>query len=242
MKFAVIDDSTTDSVLLTKYILAYLQTQTMEADVLVYPNGQEFLDDFTAGKFSVIFLDIYMEKMDGMSVAYQIRTVDKESLLIFVTNSDIHAIESFRVRAFYYLLKPYSMEIFEEMMNLCRNKLSKDSRYIEVKENRTVVRVFLRDILYADMDGHYIQLHTKEQIIRSRMQFTKFVDYFQSERCFIMCYRNILVNMEMIETVCDHDFLLKNGEKIPIQSDRLSKVRQHFADYLFHKLKGVETY
>ena len=49
-----------------------------------------------------------MSGLNGIDTAKQLRKIDTACRLIFVTNSDQHAVQGFRVRAFDYLLKPYA--------------------------------------------------------------------------------------------------------------------------------------
>ena len=124
--------------------------------------------------FVQIFLDIYMPGLSGLETASEIRKLDTNCLLIFSTTSSDFAVKSFRVRAFDYLVKPYKYEQLAEIMSLAEKALNKSSRYIEVKESREMVKVLIRDILYADYDNHYIQIHTKENIIKTYLSFQDF--------------------------------------------------------------------
>lgn len=53
-----------------------------------------------------------MDGIDGMLIAERVCKTDEACLLVFVTSSRQHAMESFCVRAFDYLLKPYTYEQF----------------------------------------------------------------------------------------------------------------------------------
>lgn len=237
MELAIIEDDPDDQLQLKGYIQDYLQLQNIDGNIRSYQSGEDFLSDFTAGTFYIVFLDIYMHGINGIEVARRIREHDTNCLLIFISFSDTHAVESYRVRAFDYLLKPYQKELLFETMDLCINALEKDSHFIEIKEKRTMVHILHKDIIYADTSDHYVNIYTQYGVTRSRMLFTNLWGLLAKDRRFLVCYRNVLVNMDMIEKMNKNSFLLTNGACIPIQNNRLPLVRQTFADYLFQKAK-----
>ena len=185
-----------------------------------------------------IFLDIYMPGLSGIETASEIRKLDANCLLVFSTTSSDFAVKSFRVRAFDYLVKPYKYEQLAEIMTLAEKALNKSSRYIEVKESREMVKILIRDILYADYDNHYIQIHTKENIIKTYLSFQDFSPLLLKYPQFLNCYRNCIINMDSVDSLHDNDFVLTNGERLPITRAKRLEIRQLYADYAFQKLNG----
>lgn len=236
MKIAIIDDRPADREHLAGLVASYLHIKKMCADVLRYTDGESFLKEFRRGKFAVIFLDILMNGMNGMEVAQRVRERDTDCLLIFVSISNEHALEGYWVKAFHYLMKPYSVQEFIKVMERCCEELDKEIRYIELKEGRILKKVLVRDIWYADMQGHYVQLHTVHGVMKSRLYFDEIEERLQDQR-FVKCYRNIIVNMDQVQALQGMDFILKNGERVPIQKKRYMDVSQIFADYQFEKSK-----
>ena len=78
----------------------------MTMQVSEFENSEKFFRAFHRRAFDIIFLDIYIDGMDGMLIAERVCKTDEACLLVFVTSSRQHAMESFRVRAFDYLLNP----------------------------------------------------------------------------------------------------------------------------------------
>ena len=71
-----------------------------------FQRGRVFGARFTAGKYDLIFLDIYMDGITGMETAKRIRRADHGCRIIFITTSPEFAVESYDVSASFYLLKP----------------------------------------------------------------------------------------------------------------------------------------
>ena len=79
----------------------------VDTDIEVFWNGKSLADTVASGdSFDIIFLDIEMDKEDGISAAKRIRIYDKNVLIIYVTSHENHMKESFTVRPFRFLVKP----------------------------------------------------------------------------------------------------------------------------------------
>lgn len=237
MQIAIVDDLKSERDLLGSYIVRYCQENNISLNLTKFACGEEILSAKTT-TFDIIFLDIYMPGLSGLETASEIRKLDKNCLLIFSTTSSDFAVKSFRVRAFDYLVKPYNYEQLAEIMSLAEKALHKSSRYIEVKESREMVKILIRDILYADYNNHYIQVHTKENIIKTYLPFQTFAPSLLDYPQFLNCYRNCIINMDSVASLHDNDFVLTNGERIPITREKRSEIRQLYADYAFQKLNG----
>lgn len=238
MRIAIVDDLLADRQLLAGYIQHYFDTEESlhTAQITSFKSGTAFLSAFHKGLFDVIFLDIFMPEMDGMETARKIREIDSHCLLIFSSVSSAHAVESFGVRAFHYLLKPYDYERFREVFTLCRQSVVLQDPFIEVKESRIQVKVLLREIIYVDYSNHYIQIHTRSRLVKSYMPFRAFADMLLVYPQFLYCYRNCIVNMDAVDRMIEKDFLMCNGERIPIARKNWIAVKQRFSDYTFEKL------
>lgn len=238
LNIAIVDDLYADRHFLADLISRYCRQNRIVVQTALFESGETFLARFTRGHFDIIFLDIYMNGIDGMQTAKEIRSIDPDCLLVFATTSERHAVSSFRVRAFDYLVKPYSYEQFEEVMRLCDAAFAKQARYIEVKEGRTLQKILLKDIVYTDYYNHYIQIHTKTQVIRTYISFRDFAPLLLKYPQFFCCYRNCIVNMDEVRLLDEKDFVMENGERVPISRSQRNEIRQQYADYIFETLNG----
>jgi DNA-binding response OmpR family regulator len=88
----------------------YLQAKGFDADL--FPDGEAGGNAFQNKKYDLCLLDVMMPKKDGIALAHEIRTVDKEIPIIFLTakNMKEDILEGFKAGADDYLTKPFSME------------------------------------------------------------------------------------------------------------------------------------
>lgn len=135
MKIAVIDDSAEDRKLLAEKIQNFCLRESLIYEIRSFSSGNEFLQASRAD-WDIIFLDIFMNEIDGMTLARTLRGNNVHSLIVFTTSSRDYAIESYDVRAFHYLVKPIPQDKLDEVLRLSEKSIRSRNHYIEVKEGR----------------------------------------------------------------------------------------------------------
>jgi two-component system, OmpR family, response regulator len=75
-------------------------------------NGKEGFDAFSKEKFNLCILDVMMPIKDGFTLAKEIRAVDSNVPIVFLTAKSMKedAIQGFTIGADDYITKPFSME------------------------------------------------------------------------------------------------------------------------------------
>ena len=88
----------------------YLVDKGYEAEL--FTDGESGYKAFLKGRYDICLLDIMMPKKDGFQLAQEIRTVNSEVPIIFLTAKTLKEdiLEGFKRGADDYITKPYSME------------------------------------------------------------------------------------------------------------------------------------
>ena len=88
----------------------YLQAKGYEADLC--PDGEAGYKAFLKDEYDMCVLDVMMPKMDGFQLAQEIRQVNQEIPIIFLTAKNLKEdiFEGFKIGADDYITKPFSME------------------------------------------------------------------------------------------------------------------------------------
>lgn len=236
MRIAIVDDIAAERESLHRRVNIQLARLALHADIFEYKSGRDFLDAAKEERFELAFLDIYMEHENGIDTAKELRLFDTGCLLVFTTSSRSHALDGFRVRAMHYLVKPYTDEELTELFDEVLARLPQPDQYIEVTPV-TGCTVWLRlgEILYAEHFRHQIHIHTAgRQTTVTRQTFREFAQRLPKER-FFQCSRGVIVNLEYAKDFNGSDFILKNGEKLPVSRDLAKDARLAFGDYLFQR-------
>jgi DNA-binding response OmpR family regulator len=88
----------------------YLQAKGFDAEL--YLDGEAGYRAFTKGHYDMCLLDVMMPKMDGITLAKEIRLVNQEIPIIFLTAKNLKddILDGFKAGADDYLTKPFSMD------------------------------------------------------------------------------------------------------------------------------------
>ena len=160
MRFAIVDDLDTERTLLKERLARQLRQRGTEAELLEFDSGEAFLAAEKERRFTAAFLDIYMEGLSGMDAARELRKTDTDCLLVFTTTSTDHALEGFQVRAFHYLVKPFSETELSGLLDEMLSKLPRPEPILTVKVDGSDIRLRYRDIISAEHFAHMINIRT----------------------------------------------------------------------------------
>lgn len=241
MRIAVIDDLAICREELKECLARYMDENYTGEEIVVeeYESGREFLSEFKTEDYDMIFIDQYMEGISGIETAHKIRERDDLVVIVFVTTSQEHAIDSYEVRASGYMVKPYQYEDFIRMMKLAGVEKLRNGRFIQLRNED--MKILLNEILWCDQEGHYIQIHTSSRgMLRFRMSFTEMEKMLAPYPQFLSCYRGCMVNMSRALRVDELNFVMDNGELVPFRKRYRSEIEKQFNKYLFRRLREEE--
>ena len=132
----------------------YLQAKGYDAEL--YLDGEAGYKAFMRAKFDMCLLDVMMPKMDGFTLAREIRMVNAEVSIIFLTAKNLKddILEGFKLGADDYLTKPFSMdELVYRMEAILRR--------VKVKSTRNVTQYQLGKFLF-DTQRQILSLGDKQ--------------------------------------------------------------------------------
>lgn len=119
LRIAVCDDEIKELNQTEKLLNAYLQAHPqLNGQVSTFSDAKSLLAQREVqGHFDLYVLDIIMPEMSGIETGRQLRALGDHGEIIFLTNSNEFAADSYDVRAFFYLLKPVEKDKLFQVMN-----------------------------------------------------------------------------------------------------------------------------
>lgn len=211
---AVVEDSVQDRTVLDAYLEQYQQEKNCCFQITHFSDGDEIALDYKGG-YDLILMDIEMTFMDGMSAAEEIRRVDPEVIIIFITNSPQYAIKGYAVQALDYILKPLSYYAFCQRVNRVRELLEHRQKcYLTVPCKGGVQKLDTSDIYYVEICNHDLLFHTKQGEIHSTGSMRDVEQKLPSEN-FFRSSKAYLVNLEHVDGIQDEDAIV-HGERVQI--------------------------
>lgn len=131
-----------------------------DAKLKFFHTGADALEYFHSGAhIDVCFLDILMPEMTGITLAERLRENGFDGRIVFQTTTNDFASEAFGVEAFFYMLKPPTMESVEKILRkLEAAQKETDIGVIMIKTASSLVPVVFRDISHAEVINHTVYL------------------------------------------------------------------------------------
>ena len=241
MEIAIVDDLSVEREeshrLLLEYFDLHKEIYGITPIISEFESGEEFLNTFEKGKYQLVLLDIYMGELSGIDVAEKLCSLDKKCNIIFFTTSKDHMLEGYDVHAVGYILKPIADHrlALNKALNHIMNKLNIDNFSLSVLTEFGENTVFYRNILYFESSLRNLHLHFASDTILVLGKYSDYAQHLLADKRFLECYRNLIVNMDYIDTPLDYDFLLKNNKKIPISRRKKAEVMKKYTSYFIER-------
>lgn len=235
----IIDDEPLAARLLESYVR---KTPTLTLSG-VYGSALEALPALQAEPVDVLFLDIQMPELSGMEFS---RIVPRETRIIFTTAFDQYALDSYKVNALDYLLKPISYADFlqavrkaEEWFGLVRRpaadspKEYPDSLFI--KTEYRLVQIELSRIRYIEGLKDYVKIHIEGEShpLLSLTSLKTLEESLPPDR-FVRVHRSFIVHLDKIESI-ERNRIVFGKDYIPISDS----YRDRFYEVLARRTIGV---
>jgi two-component system, LytTR family, response regulator LytT len=206
--------------------LAYLLKEFPEVDVIATAsNGLEAVEIIRKLEPELVFLDIHMPGLDGLSIVQQLRTRDAElPHFVFVTAYEQHAVEAFRLEALDYVLKPVDRGRLAESIERARRAVQEKKTVVStsvvpaaggaapklspaprskllVKANNRNFIVDASEVIYATIDDGLITLVTTTMEGQSNYRTIEDLQANLDREMFWRVHRSYLVNINRIKEV-----------------------------------------
>ncbi len=222
--FAICDDEPLMAQELASHLADYMKEKSIVYSVSSFANSCALLE--RVGSFDVIFLDIQMERPDGMETARLLRQCGDHSLLIFVTVLKECVFDSFQVDTFDYLLKPLDIARFYQTMDRVLGSLEqRTAEDIVIQRGTGCEVVLLSDIVYCEVLGRKVYLHKNDGTVSGYYDKLEDLERRVDGR-FFKCHRSYLVNLDYVRGCRGGQVLLSQGERIPASRLRERELTQ----------------
>lgn len=242
MNIAVVDDTKKDRDTLITYIQRFFNTKNISCQISGYLLAENFMEEGSFSLFDVIFLDIFIGQKNGVEIARRLRADNYQGLIVFCTVTAQFALEGYDVKAFGYILKPYTYDRIEALLEDILKSSHKEVPNICIKENRRWYRIPLCDILYVENSANYVSVCTSGRVYSTRMAFRQMEELLISQSCFARCNRGTIINLSHVSKIdgqcatvyCERE---KTEYKLPISRRYLQTINEQYVNYIFEELE-----
>lgn len=238
LKIALCEDSLEERSHVSQLLNLYIEQHTeITAKLSVFDSAPALLAVVEEeGGFDLYILDVIMPELTGIELGVKLRELEEWGAIIYLSVSPEYAVDSYRARAFYYLVKPVVQDQFFSVLDQAIVTLKrKKAARISVKTNRGVKLISLDDILYAELINRSVRYHLAggERIdsMTLRISFQDAMAPLLHDPRFILCGSSFAVNLYYVISADHHCFHLDGGAQVPLPRRYAAQAKQALENY-----------
>ena len=223
-KILVVDDDPNISDLLKVYF------ENEGYDVKTAADGAEGLSFFKIFEPDLVLLDIEMPKIDGISLAKELRKLHKDVPIVFLTSHIEYALEGYEVNALRYLTKPVSIPKLREVLSCVWQRMQKQ-RILWVKTELGDQKLPVREIVFMEAQNQNILIYTTGEVYSIRYNLADYQQELAADG-FFRIHRGYLVSLGHVKSVGKCELTMDNGAVLPVSRAKEKELKEALFQYI----------
>jgi two-component system, LytTR family, response regulator LytT len=212
IRYLIVDDDLVSATLLRKYLKSY---EHLKFEGLV-ENTERASDFLASNKVDLLFLDIEMPGVDGLSF---MRTLEIEIMVIFVTSKPKYALPAFDFDPVHFLTKPLDRDKLSEAIRRVNIRLKKNVNTVEtsgpsyliIKDKGALVKIPFDEISYVEASADYMVIYTENKSFIHHITMKELILQLP-EPLFKRIHRSYVINVSQVSRVEKDQLVL--GDKV----------------------------
>jgi two-component system, LytTR family, response regulator len=207
----IIEDEPLAAERLKTYISKHRSLQLISS----FESGKAGLDFLKKNEIDIVFLDLNLGEISGIHI---LENNNIPSQVIVTTAYQEYALKGFELDVVDYLLKPFVEERWlvsvEKAINRIEAKRAGNDRFVMIKTEHRLEKIFLRDILFIEGMGDYRRIHTAHKKIMTLQTFIEMEEMF-AQSDIVRVHKSYMVAKSRIISISKDKLTLPDRE-IPI--------------------------
>jgi DNA-binding LytR/AlgR family response regulator len=173
-----------------------------------------------------------MKQLNGIETATLIRKYDENVKIVFCTVSIEHAVDSYDVYAYGYLVKPFDVSRMRALLDkFTKSVLGDEVSYIRVKSKYADRLVALSDIVFIESNDKVLYIHKKNyEIIKTYGKLSSLEEQLNKKH-FLRCHQSFIINLDHVIGIEDCDFTTLLRVKVPIRKKDFFTFREVYQQF-----------
>lgn len=240
INIAICDDNPKDLYTISEFLNDYLKLHPdLDFSICKYSSSRRLLDEIHTTSFDIYLLDILMPVSNGIEIGEIIRTKDSSCALLYLTSSPDFAVDSYRVKAQNYLLKPLDREQFFHVLSETIDQLvHENAQQFFIQTSQGLTAVPYHHLISVEYYKHRLFCSLKDdtslESITLRDSFKKISEPLLEKGMFLKISASVIINMHYVRTVNHKSITMYNGTTFSITRSYHS-AKQLYIDYMLKK-------
>lgn len=230
IQLAIVEDENSYADQLIEFVKKYQSESGKTFKITRFKDGDEITNGYR-GQFDIILMDIEMKLMDGMTAAEEIRKLDQDVIIMFITNMTNYAIRGYQVDALDYVLKPVSYFAFSQKLGRAISKMkNRSTKTISIEMQSGVKKLDIDNVFYIESEGHNLNFYTSGGEFSIRGKLKDFEEQLAPYN-FFRSNKGYLVNLKYVDGVENGSCLIA-GKQLLISRARKNDFMTALTEYM----------
>ena len=232
MKIAIAEDELHTRKEIRKLLERYAAENGVSFQIAEFSDGDGITEKYS-GDYDLILMDVEMPFVDGMTAAEEIRKMDQEVTIIFITNAPQYAIKGYKVGALDYILKPVNYYAFSESIRRALGKIRvrrSEESFIRIPVKGGARKVDVSSIDYVEVIDHDLFYHKGAEVIETRGTMREAESELEPYH-FFKCNKGCLINLAKVRGYQRNDVIV-GSHTLQVSRSRRKPLQEAIHAYL----------
>lgn len=229
MKIVICDDEIQYVNALKKHIEEYMKKRLLSFEIYTFTDPTEII----AGGVTcdLAFLDIQMEKANGISVAKELKKRNSKMIIFFITSYNEYQDDAMDLRAFRFFEKPFKAERLYSGLDKAMEYLSETYVDFYLQDGKAQQRILVDNIMYLENRNRKTILYEAECNYVTREKLEQWADKLPHS-FFYRVHKSFIVNLHCVDRYNYTELYLNDGTRIPVSSRKQADFHKYWFSYL----------
>lgn len=219
-RIGICDDSIAVGAEIEKYLLEYARMENFEdIEIEVFLSGKDLCRaiENEHGVFHLIFLDIELGDMDGISVGNILREEMENEVtqIVFISYTQEYAMQLFKIRPMDFLIKPITYNKIYDVMQIYRILFPNRKMFYEYKKGKSSYQIAQNEIICVKCEGKKIHLVTSKEEIEFYGKMADVSKQLNPVK-FWTIHKSFIINVDYVFSFGKDEIKMVSGDSLPV--------------------------
>ena len=201
-----------------------------EYDIDTFSGGSSLYEAFLKNPFDLVFLDIEMPGIDGITLAKRLRAVSENVQIVFLTSHIEYALEGYEVNALRYLVKPVDMNKLSVVLKYIQDKKN-NSRQIMIKQEGEDIVIDINDVIYMESMDKNVRIVTSKSEYITRYNISDYEEELKNSG-FLRIHRGYLISLSKVKKIVKNDVVMDGDISLPVSRSNIKTLKDALYAYV----------
>ena len=229
MRILICDDEPEYTAILHRHIDVYMKSKGKDCIIDTVSDPKQIIQNDIV--YQLVFLDIQMDDIDGLSLAKVLKERNNKVVIFFVTSFNHYQDDAMDLRAFRFFEKPIAPERLYAGLEKAMEYI--DESYIDfyIYANNEHRQILTDDVIYVERGNRQVTLVTTHGNYITRETFDDWCNMLQNS-FFYRVHKSFLVNLHYVTRYKYTELFVHDSIRIPIASRRQASFHRFWFAYL----------